>query len=285
MKVNSSLHRHGDGRAAVLTLRIALTHPQSTNTQLTSQQHSATMSTEENKKNIAANRKKVYELENTVHANRAQAYLVRAQVRENLFAVLKNYTAAFNGNRQLANENTADLFRNRTAIVRNVESTTPVLANFKEAKSNQVKLEFLEHRAKLTEKNVAISEKLAAINKQLIEVNHQIMEVNEEVVKYNAAAIATNSSLLSTPASLGAGASPSSNADLIVANARKIEQIAQKAAENKAKISKVLSDADANRVSILDNSSEIHNRRNVIIANHEKIAANQQLVSRFVGKL
>ena len=67
-----------------------------------------------------------------------------------------------------------DLFRNRTALVRNLDATTPVATNFKEALTNKVKLEYLDHRAKLNEKVLKTSEDLAAVNKQLIEINRHV---------------------------------------------------------------------------------------------------------------
>jgi hypothetical protein len=45
-------------------------------------------------------------------------YMARSVVEENHDSILKNYHAAFRGNRNLANANTDDLFRNRYAILR-----------------------------------------------------------------------------------------------------------------------------------------------------------------------
>ncbi len=44
--------------------------------------------------------------------------MARSVVEENHDSILKNYHAAFRGNRNLANANTDDLFRNRFAILR-----------------------------------------------------------------------------------------------------------------------------------------------------------------------
>jgi len=152
----------------------------------------------------------IFELENAVMFNRGQAYVTRSLVSENAALIRKNYecvvvahphvplaasqanapppnknSAAFTGNRQLANQNTDDLFRNRQALIRNIDATTPVAVNFKEALTNKAKLEYLEHRSKLNERVLKNSEDLAAINKQLIEVNRHILDTNEEVVTFN----------------------------------------------------------------------------------------------------
>jgi hypothetical protein len=241
------------------------------------------MSVEENKKNIQANRRKIFDLENAVTFNKAQAYYVRSLVQENQASINRNYIAAFIGNRQLANQNTEDAFRNRTAIIRNADASTPVLANFKEAMLNKVKIDFLEHRSKLNEKVLSISEQMASVNKQLIDINRQILEANEEIVKTNADLIAGNGSLLSS--GVGSSASASSNAQLIAENARRIDDINRRAAENKARIAKVVQDAETNKAAITANHSDIVGRRKRILENHEKIAANQNLVSRFVSKI
>ena len=44
--------------------------------------------------------------------------MARSVVEENHDSILKNYHAAFRGNRNLENANTDDLFRNRFAILR-----------------------------------------------------------------------------------------------------------------------------------------------------------------------
>ena len=102
------------------------------------------------------------------------------------------------GNRQLANQNTEDLFRNRNAIVRNISAANDVEKNFKEAHINKCKIDFLEHRAALNAKVIAISKQMADINAQMIKVNTEILAANEEIVQFNAKCIAENSEMLRT---------------------------------------------------------------------------------------
>ncbi|MEN9515739.1 MAG: hypothetical protein RIQ95_2367, partial [Pseudomonadota bacterium] len=86
---------------------------------------------EDNRAHINANRAKLYALESTVMWNKAQAYRERAMIEENRALVLKNYAAAFMGNRQMANQNTDDIFRNRKAILQSMKVEGPVQANFR----------------------------------------------------------------------------------------------------------------------------------------------------------
>jgi len=242
------------------------------------------MSTVENKQNIEANRRRIFELENTVLYNRALAHATRSLVVENHAVINKNYAAAFNGNRQLANQNTDDLFRNRTAIVRNIQAKTPVEINYREALANKTKLEFLAHRAKLNERVLKISEDLSAINKQLIDVNRSILDTNEEIVQFNAKLIDGNSQLLANGVD-ASKATPESNAELIAENRKSIEEIAKRAAANKDRIQALFEATSRNRAATVSNGASILERRERILENHKKIEANQKKVANFISKI
>ena len=100
-----------------------------------------------NKAAVKKNRRSIFEVEAAVTANRAKAYAARSIVEENRAGILKNYTAAFMGNRQLANQNTDDVFRNRRAIISSIDADTAVEENYRDSLLNEATLEFLEHRA------------------------------------------------------------------------------------------------------------------------------------------
>ena len=121
-----------------------------------------------NRKNIKKNRRTIFEVEATVTSNRAKAYATRSIIEENRALILKNYTAAFMGNRQLANQNTDDVFRNRKAIITTVDAENDVQQNFKESLTNEATLDFLEHRAELNGAVLSVNEKMIAVNQMLI---------------------------------------------------------------------------------------------------------------------
>ena len=77
--------------------------------------------TENNLKGIKKNRRSLFELEGQVMVNKARSYATRSNIEENRYLIVKNYVAAFVGNRQLANQNTDDIFQNRIAILENIE--------------------------------------------------------------------------------------------------------------------------------------------------------------------
>jgi len=240
------------------------------------------MSVAENKQNIEANRRRIFELENRVRGNRGQAYATRALVSENAALINKNYQAAFMGNRQLANQNTEDLFRNRFAIIRNIQAKNDVEVNYKEARMNQAKLDFLEHRARLNERVLSVSDKLAALNRQAIGINRDVMDGNETIVEFNAKKIEENSKFLAEGID-ASKATPESNAQLIAENTARIAAISKKSEANKTRIEELLETTQRNRVAIRSNAESIHNRRERILVNRKNIHANQDKVAKFIA--
>ena len=140
----------------------------------------------QNKKNIKKNRRTIFEVEGKVTANKSKAYASRSIIEENRALILKNYTAAFMGNRQLANQNTDDIFRNRQAILSSMETSSDVEENFVASMINEANLDFLEHRAGLNAAVLGVNDKMVKVNSMLIEINDAIMAANEGIVRLNA---------------------------------------------------------------------------------------------------
>ena len=153
-------------------------------------------SSKQNKAKIQRNRRAIFEVEAAVTSNRSKAYASRSSVEENRASILKNYTAAFMGNRQLANQNTDDVFRNRKAIIATLDPSNDVQSNYKESMTNQANLDFLEHRSNLNHAVLSVNEKMVAVNEMLIEINDMIMKSNEGIVKFNENQISQNNKLL-----------------------------------------------------------------------------------------
>ena len=79
-------------------------------------------SSETNKAAIEANRKKIFHIESNVLSNKALVYQSRSMIEENRLMIMSNYSAAFMGNRQLANANTDEIFSNRSAILASMDA-------------------------------------------------------------------------------------------------------------------------------------------------------------------
>ena len=237
---------------------------------------------ENNRAAIRVNRTKLFELESTVMWNKAQAYRERAMIEENRALILKNYMAAFIGNRQMANQNTDDIFRNREAILQSLHVEGSVEENFVSSMVNQAHIDFLEHRSALNARVISVNERMSEINTLLIEVNNMIMEGNAEIVEFNARNIEINSGLLDGGLNTGE-ATRETNAERIASNASRIAEIQERASANRAKLDALIDNVEANRAKILGNSDTIDDRRQDILENHKKIAANQDRVSKLIA--
>jgi hypothetical protein len=241
---------------------------------------------EANKAAIKENKAALHKLESTVLGNKQKLYQERAYIEENRALILKNYAAAFMGNRQMANQNTDDIFRNRKAIVKALPCTTQVQLNFVESHINRARVDYLEHRAKMNSKVAKVNQKMAEINKMLIEVNNEIMEGNKEIVEFNTKHMEVNTKILAGEMGHKAeeGCDPDANATRIANNKERIAAITTKAAENSAKHEEVRKIAETNRAKIESNAAEIEERRKAIEANHDQIAANAAKISDFISK-
>jgi thioredoxin reductase (NADPH) len=117
-------------------------------------------------------------------------------IEENRLMIMSNYSAAFMGNRQLANANTDEIFSNRAAILASMDTDGDVQENYVNAQTNKSSLDFLAHRSALNSSVLAISAKMADINSQLVAINQEIMAANQSIVDFNAEQIAFNSDML-----------------------------------------------------------------------------------------
>merc|ERR1712228_1025770 len=110
----------------------------------------------------------LHQLHLDVMTNKEKLYGVRAIIEENRANILENYTAAFIGNRQVANQNTDDLFKNRFAILDTIQVEGQRQENFRNTKYNESNIQYLEHRSELNNRVAKTNEKMSQINAELI---------------------------------------------------------------------------------------------------------------------
>lgn len=236
-----------------------------------------------NTAHIKENRAGLYDLEANVMHNKYVAYQERAMIEENRALIMKNYAATFHGNRQMANMNTDGAFHNRETILHSLKVSGQVQENFRDSKLNEAKVDFLDHRSKLTARVVATNEKMSKINHLLIEVNEDIMEGNHQIADFNAAAIAKNTALLD--GSLHPEkATPKDNEDRIASNSKRMKEITERAKNNKRKMEEILGNVKRNRTEILENSEKIYQRRAEIEANHRHMSENAHKIADHIAK-
>jgi hypothetical protein len=211
-------------------------------------------------------------------SNKALAYQSRSMIEENRLMILSNYSAAFMGNRQLANANTDEIFNNRAAILQGMVAEGDVQENFVNAHTNKSALDFLRHRSSLNSSVLSISEKLAAINTQLVEINREIMNANADIVAFNGEQIAANSEMLNGSLT-ASSATPESNAQLVAANSKSMADLLANVSKNKGKIDELLETSRSNAEALMKNKEEINERRNSIMENRKGIAENKAKIN------
>ncbi len=240
--------------------------------------------TEGNLKGIKKNRRSLFELEGQVMVNKARSYATRSNIEENRYLILKNYVAAFVGNRQLANQNTDDVFQNRIAILENMDldESDQVQVNFRESQINKAKVDFLDHRAKLNETVLSVNEDLLNVNEVLIQVNERILEANELIKNFNAREIQENRNLIGGGVVPG-NATPESNAKVVEANAERVKELRAIADANSERIESIYEAVATHRQIIQENSDSILSRRDGIEENHEQISENKKVIAEIIS--
>ena len=233
------------------------------------------MSTKEaNKEAIAKNRKTIFSIESEVLSNKALVYQSRSMIEENRLMIMSNYSAAFMGNRQLANANTDEIFSNRTAILQNMDAQDEVQQNYIDAQTNKSNLDFLKHRSALNASVLEVSKKMADINAQLVALNREIMDANKSIVEFNATQISANSDMLGGSLSPGS-ATPQSNADIVAGNTAAMAELTKNISHNRGTILAVLETSEMNAAALMKNKDEINERRISIMENRKGIADNK----------
>lgn len=243
------------------------------------------MSQSENSaKQIRKNRRALFELQGRVMVNKARAYATRSNIEENRYLILKNYVAAFVGNRQLANQNTDDIFENRIAILENteIEKGNEIQENFVDAQINKVKVDFLVHRAALNETVLTINQELVEVNQKLIEVNERLLAANELIKNFNGKEIEENRRLLNEGVKSETGTQESITA-IVDSNTEQVNMLQDKTQSNSQLIMDLYDIVAVHRQHIAENSDEILSRREGIEENHEKIVENREEVAEMIS--
>ena len=234
-------------------------------------------SVEKNRIAINENRKRVFAIDAEVMTNKALIYSSRSIIEENRSMILSNYAAAFMGNRQLANNNTDEIFKNRHAILDNINTQSDTESNFVNAQKNKASLDFLDHRSTLNSEILGISNDIAEINSKLIEINEKIMASNKKIVDFNSEQIRINSELLDDNLH-PENATVDTNAELIKQNRDKMTDLETRISSNREKMEELISKSENNSKSLAENKKKIHERRATIMKNRETIMKNRSKI-------
>ena len=236
---------------------------------------------DELKLKIKSNRKAIFELDAKIETNRSRIEELRSSSERDNASISRNYTAAFYGNHQLTNRNSEEIFKNRIAILNNMDVEGEVEVNFRETMINLANVDYFTHRAELNQEVININQKLSAVNSLLIEINKAIMIRNEKSVKYNRKNIEMNKRFLNGefhPSKATVNANSKRSKD----NEESCIKLSKEADKNKAQIDKLRTIGQANAAKVLKNSIEISQRRSQITENQEEVMQDQKQIARTV---
>ena len=236
----------------------------------------------DNKVQIQSNRRKIFELEILINANKTKVEVCRASIEQNYASIMRNYNAAYMGNHHLANQETDEILRNRLAIMSNMIAEQDVEINFRESMNNKAQLDFLEHKSSVNKTILEVNKQLTDINKKLIELNRMIMKKNEETLQFNTDNLATNEKFLKGEFH-PSKATEKDNKKRIDQNTKRCKKIEDVASENQKRIIEIQSKTQTNAIDIMKNSVQISERRERINDLQEKVNENQSSVAEMIS--
>ncbi len=235
-----------------------------------------------NKRKIQSNRREIFELETSINSNKALVYSTRATIEQNYTSIMRNYSSTFLGNHNLTTQNTDNLFRNRVAILTNMEVEGEVEINFRESMTNEANLDFLEMQANVNDLVLEVNKRMSEINSLLIETNNMIMQANQKSVEFNEENLAINNRFLNGEFH-PSKATSEANKERADKNAIRCKKIRGLAKVNSKKLTVLNEKSKKNSMKVLLNAADISKRRGIISENQKAIMENQEKVAMMIS--
>ena len=212
-----------------------------------------------------------------ISENRVNVMLARSRVTENASLVQKNFVSAYNGNRELTNNNSDIVYRSRLAILDwlATKARGSVKIAYVEALKHKEHLNFLRHRVKLNQQVLDITLMMAEVNAKAIEANAGVMATNQEIVNFNTKMLKENTEWLKNGPHLLEAGSRMKLAEQRKSNITLANKMAALAAQTTVKIVNNISDSETNRDAIHKANETIARRRSEI-HNNRKVGTKQQ---------
>ena len=228
------------------------------------------------KKEIKNNHeRRMFLLEAEIMKNKSQIYVSRSIIEENRLMILSNYAAAFVGNRQIANNNTEEIFKNREKILQNLSNNETVEIKDLSTHKLKAKLDFLNHRTHLNNTVLTISEEMQKINKKLIEINKRILASNQSILEFNEEHTKINEDLISKG---------KENRNVLTSekeledNEKLLSSLETRSKLNQEKTKKIIKRTSKNNRSLVRNKNDISERRDKLISNTEELLKETRII-------
>jgi hypothetical protein len=126
-----------------------------------------------------------YELEALVDANKLRAYTNRIRIAENSMVAMELANAAFNESRQLLNDASTAIVRNKKVIIQHLAEDSELRHQEITDLVDKAELDYLEKRSRLNKAVLDINAKMSAINTEFKCLIEEIISTNENLLEHN----------------------------------------------------------------------------------------------------
>lgn len=235
---------------------------------------------------IQKNKRRIFDAESFVRFNIAQVLVGRSAIEENRTMSFESFTAEAGGNGTLLAGTFDDVFRNRLAILEQLEPTTDDETRFRNSMTNRVRIEAIERRAAYNRNLIDINTRLAAINKTMVEINILITKYNNEFYDIIDEATDSNASWIDGElVALMKAATHDQNDERVTENTARVTEVREKAETNRAKIMSLYEQEEESRHALEKDLEDVMALRAQIVALREKVSANQHRVADGIALL
>ena len=229
------------------------------------------------------NLKRIYQTESSILWSRAQSVQIQSLVEENRFLNLQNFSAAFLGNRQLINQNTDDIFRDRYNLLKNTPTKNTNEKEYIDALEAQSRIDILEHRSKLNYVMQEANIMMAAINRQLSEVVEMMQETNDQLISFNNRNLDKNTELLQNINQATSSVESQEISAIEEENLARLKKLQVNAMELEKSIADVVHVTHSNREAILKRTKYNENSRTKILETRKHLADQLLQIEKLIG--
>jgi hypothetical protein len=241
---------------------------------------------DEAKNRVLRNKRLIFDSEAFVQFNTAQIQAARSRIEENFTEVMRAYTIAANGNRELIMRSAEDVYRNRVFMIENLKPTSEVEEIFQRSMINRTRIEMLEDRSKNNREILKASEDLLQAIKGVQQASKSFVDICEKMTDHVDDVADENAKMFDGELlSKMRDASAISNDSRVSENYDRVRMIRENASANRKTINALIDASGELSDALGDLHEEGHNQRDTVIALREKIDANQRRVAEDLFKL
>ncbi|MBA57611.1 MAG: hypothetical protein CMQ40_00415 [Gammaproteobacteria bacterium] len=215
-----------------------------------------------------------YELEALVDANKLRAYTNRIRIAENSMVAMELANAAFNESRQLLNDASTAIVRNKKVIIQHLAEDAGMNNQQITNLVDQAELDYLEKRSGINKSVLEINGKMAAINTEFLHLIEEIIDTNELLLTSNRTNIRETDHLASN---FDEKDHTKDQNDIGTENLAKHQEIFELATENHDALEEVYDKAASNKAAFEGLRSKIEMQKEQIERLWAHIEAQQEL--------